>query len=131
MIFLDRDSFTAWLQQQAPDTIVGVSQDGMCCPLATYLQAQGARSAFVGNGTYQSGHFPLMPLPRWAESFVRAVDGKLSELTAEGALDILTHIPAVTIEDIDGREDDSFTSPWEREIMTLSLVDTMPVLVGV
>lgn len=131
MIFLDRDSFTTWLQHQAPETVVGVSQDGMSCPLATYLQAQGAQTAFVGNGTYQSGHFPLMPLPRWAESFVRAVDGRPDALTAERALAILTHIPAATLADIDSSEEYAFTIHGESATMISPLVDTMPMLVGV
>ena len=87
---LTRTGFVAWLKSKHPRTRVGQSYSGiLACPLAKFTGV-----AIGGLGSYfPRGLGTPVPLPRWANNFVKAVDAvqgnETPQITAKQALALL------------------------------------------
>lgn len=87
-----------WLESfdlDSPVTAKGVSN----CPLNAYLIAMGATNSIVGCSGYSVTGQNKIPLPQWAQKFVRHIDEKLSgedddwsHITARECLRVLTQV---------------------------------------
>jgi hypothetical protein len=72
----NRTLFKTWLESQPPETVVGKTCSDSCCPLASYLAAQGVEKVNV-QPSYVEYHDPDYMdgtdhylLPPWSRAFI-------------------------------------------------------------
>ena len=84
---INKKDFTAWLQNT---TNIGEKCSSQNCPLALFLQKEGANAA-VGTVEYHVNK-DYTAMPGWAIQFVRAIDSDDFDFTQENLISLMDKI---------------------------------------
>jgi hypothetical protein len=92
----EKTLFQNWLESQSPETVVGLTDGCLKCPIANYLRAKGIRDPEIDRDyVYFQGEEGSLQdsLPDWAKEFIANVDGsapqKKAPINAAQAIAIL------------------------------------------